>query len=251
VKAAGTRRSWVRSFGLALIVSGALGLAWVVVVWQWQDPFTALYTLYEQHELAQSYDQRVRAFRPTVIPRDVVLPRRHLAVVTKSPKSILEDEQRVIAVEARSYRRESHEGQALGRIIVPRLGLNMIFVDGTSESSLARGPGRDLQTHMPGEGRLVYIAGHRTTFLAPFSHIDALRRGDKITLELPYATFVYVVTWHTIVLADDLSVLRPGKRELLALQACHPRFFATHRYIVYARPIRIIPNRGGRPYSPQ
>jgi sortase A len=100
---------------------------------------------------------------------------------------------------------------------------------------------------MPGEGRLVYIAGHRTTYLAPFAHIDSLRRGDRITLEMPYATFVYVVTREIVVPAKDLSVLRPGHRELLALQACHPRFFATHRYIVDAMLASVTP-AGGETY---
>jgi sortase A len=104
---------------------------------------------------------------------------------------------------------------------------------------------------MPGEDQLVYIAGHRTTYLAPFSHIDALKTGDKITLELPYASFVYSVTRHVIVPATDLAVLRSTGTELLALQACHPRFFATHRYIVYAKPVKVIPALTGMsPYTP-
>lgn len=97
---------------------------------------------------------------------------------------------------------------------------------------------------MPGEGELVYIAGHRTTYLAPFAHIDALRRGDPITLAMPYATFVYSVTGHVIVDAHDLAVLRSHHREILALQACHPRFFATHRYIVWAKLVEIRPRQG-------
>ena len=120
----------------------------------------------------------------------------------------------------------------------------MVFVDGTDEGSLEKGPGRDLHTYMPGEGRLVYIAGHRTTFLAPFSHIERLRRGDSVALRMPYATFVYRITRHRIVAADDLSVLRSPHHEVLALQACHPRFFATHRYIAYARPVRVMPENG-------
>ena len=60
-----------------------------------------------------------------------------------------------------------------------------------------------------------------------------------MTIELPYATFVYGITGHTIVPADDLAVLRSHGREQLALQACHPRFFASQRYIAYARPIQI------------
>ena len=93
------------------------------------------------------------------------------------------------------------------------------------------------------------IAGHRTTFLAPFAHIERLRRGDRVTLELPYAQFVYRISGHRIVAADELSVLRSPRRELLALQACHPRFFATHRYIAYARPVLVRP-KGGQTYAP-
>jgi sortase A len=243
---------WARRVGLALMVCGALVLAWAGVVWQWQDPFTALYTMYKQHQLSQAYERRSHEFELSH-PRPAHVQGKD--VKTKKPnsaKAALAAEERTVRTEARDYRLASQEGAPLGKIIVPRLGLNMIFVNGTSESSLEQGPGRDLETFMPGESRLVYIAGHRTTFLAPFSHIDALRPGDRVTLELPYATFVYAVTRHLIVSADDLAVLRPGRHELLALQACHPRFFATHRYIVYARPIKVIPAAGGgRPYRPR
>jgi len=127
----------------------------------------------------------------------------------------------------------------------------MIFVDGTNEESLAKGPGRDLSTYMPGEGHLVYIAGHRTTFLAPFSAINTMQLGDEVTLELPYATFIYRVTRWAIVPANDVAVLRSPDYELLALQACNPRFFATERYIVYARPVQVIPLAAiGPPYHP-
>ena len=102
----------------------------------------------------------------------------------------------------------------------------MIVVNGTDEGSLRRGPGRDLRTYMPGQNRLVYIAGHRTTYLAPFSHIEDIQSGDPITLKMPYATFNYRAVRHVIVRADDLAVLRSPRHELLALQACHPRFFA-------------------------
>ena len=117
----------------------------------------------------------------------------------------------------------------------------MVLVDGTDESSLQKGPGRDLRSYMPGQSRLVYIAGHRTTYLAPFSHIDAIRPGDLVRLEMPYATFTYRATTHRIVPAGDMAVLRSPRHELLALQACHPRFFATHRYIVYATLVAMKP----------
>ncbi len=242
----------LRRLGFALMTFGALTLVWAVVVWRWEDPFTALYTLYEQHELSQAYDRRVSQFQAVAPSPPAAPPHRIARPVNRelAARLRLETEERAISAAARRYRLASQEGDPLGRIIVPRLGLNMIFLDGTSESSLAKGPGRDLQTFMPGEGRLVYIAGHRTTFLAPFSNINVLRAGDTIRLELPYATFVYRVTRHIIVVYNDMAVLRPGKSELLALQACHPRFFATHRYIVYAKPTQVIPNpKLGPPYT--
>jgi len=73
--------------------------------------------------------------------------------------------------------------------------------------------------------------------------------GDRVTLELPYATFVYRVTHHRIVKANDLSVLQSHGREVVALQACHPRFFATHRYIVWAVPVKVTPH-GGPSFRP-
>ena len=121
------------------------------------------------------------------------------------------------------------------------------MVDGTASDTLKRGPGRDERTFMPGEGKLVYIAGHRTTYSAPFARIDRLERGDRIRLEMPYATVVYAVTRQRVVDDQDLSVLESKGREEVALQACHPRFFATQRYIVWGRPVEIQP-RGGRPY---
>ena len=172
-------RRFARTLGGVLIVVGVLALAWVVLVWRWQDPVTALYTHWKQHQLAQSVDRQFAAYRPVPLKRDDLAAER--------------------------------------------------------------------RTFMPGQNRLVYIAGHRTTYLAPFSHIDAIRRGDAIRIEMPYATFLYRAVGHRIVAATDLSVLRSPRHEQLELQACHPRFFATHRYIVYARLATVLP-RGGAPY---
>jgi sortase A len=234
VRLAATRpraRRALRLLGTVLIAAGLLALVWAFVVWRWQDPFTALYTKWKQHELRSQYDRRVRTFTPP------------------TPGDSLAATRRNVARAAERYRASSHRGQAIGRILIPRMGLHMILVNGTDHDTLTKGPGRDQRTYMPGENRLVYIAGHRTTYLAPFSHIDALRPGDRVTLQVPYGTFVYSVTGHRIVKATDLSVLKSPRHELLELQACHPRFFATHRYIAYAKLVRVKP-RGGTPYAP-
>jgi sortase A len=229
-----TVRRLVRILGTAMAVGGVALLVWVAIVWRWQDPFTALYTHWKQHQLAQSYEHRFAAYRPATLSRGTV----SLAAT-----------RRTIAREARAYRLHSDQGQAIGRIRVPRLHLNMVLVNGTDHGSLMKGPGRDLRTFMPGEGQLIYIAGHRTTYLAPFAHIDVLRTGDFVTLEVPYATFRYRIFRHVIVPGDDLAVLKSHDREVVALQACHPRFFASHRYIAYGRLVRVEP-RGGEAFTP-
>lgn len=228
-----TGRRPLRILGTLLVIAGVLTLVWAVVVWRWQDPFTALYTTWKQHQLSSSYERRVRAYHQPALE-----PGASLAATTAK-----------IRAQARRYRLESERGQAIGRIRVPRLGLDMVLVDGTDHDSLTKGPGLDRRTYMPGEGQLVYVAGHRTTYLAPFAHIERLRTGDLVTLEVPYATFSYRVYKHRIVPGDDLAVLRSHGREVVELQACHPRFFASHRYISYARLVRIEP-RGGTAFRP-
>jgi sortase A len=223
-----------RIAGTILVVAGLGMLAWVLVVWRWQDPFTALYTHWKQHQLSQTYERRFSQYEPAQLRRNEV----SISARTK-----------VIAREARLYRIQSGRGQAIGRIRVPRLQLNMILVNGTDHDSLTKGPGRDRRTYMPGEGQLVYIAGHRTTYLAPFAHIERLQSGDAVTLEVPYATFRYRVFKHRIVGAHEMSVLRSHGVEVVELQACHPRFFATQRYIAYARLVRVEP-RGGAAFEP-
>jgi sortase A len=226
-----------RIVGTAMIVVGLVLLVWCFVVWRWNDPFTALYTRWEQRKLENRYAEIVTAERA----RPVAPPQS-----TRPTAATLES---AVADAARRFRQHAVEGSPIGHIIVPRLGLDMIMVNGTEAGTLRKGPGRDLRTYMPGEGELVYIAGHRTTYLAPFAHIDRLETGDQVTLEMPYATFRYHVTRHQIVEADNLSVLQSHGREVVALQACHPRFFATHRYIVWATPVLVTP-RGGRSYRP-
>jgi len=216
--------------GTLLAALGVLTLLWALLVWQWQDPFTGLYTRWKQHQLASQYDKRTRSFQPTI------------SGVTQAA------ERASIAREAKRYRRDSTRGEVIGRLHVPRMGLNMLLVNGTDHETLKKGPGRDERTFMPGENRLVYIAGHRTTYLAPFSHIDRLRTGDRVTIEVPYGRFIYAITGHRIVKSTDLSVLHSPRHEVVELQACHPRFFASHRYIAYARLLRVEP-RGGKPYE--
>ena len=223
-------RRAIRRLGTLMIVGGVLTLAWALLVWRWQDPITALYTHWEQGKLTSAYEHRFDAYRPHIRSRNLV------AI------------ERAIAVEARAYRRSLSPGDPVGRLKIGRIGLSMIVVQGTDHDTLKKGPGHYLTTGLPGEHRLIYVAGHRTTYLAPFSAIDAIRVGDYLSFELPYGTFKYRVTRHYVVAAEDVSVLANRGREILRLQACHPRFFASHRYIVDARLAALVP-RGGPSFT--
>jgi sortase A len=218
-----------RILGTAIAVLGVLVLVWVVVVWRWQDPFTAFETYLSQRHLRTEYAQRSQVFRQTLPP------------VTGSPTTTLIEERR----DAAKYRSTLQPGDPVGRLKIGRLGLSIYVVQGTDDADLKRGPGHYLQSRLPGQGGLIYIAGHRTTYLAPFAHINDIKAGDYITLTVPYGTFTYRAFRHYIVPSNDLAVLHDTGREILRLQACHPRFFATHRYIVDANLVSVRTN-GGR-----
>jgi sortase A len=225
---AGSRRRgtrWRRVASWVFTAAGVGLLLWSLVVWQWNDPFTSLYTTWKQRGLETELRQLETSAQARVAP----LP----------PSTTPEQAARRVRRQARALRAAAREGQAIGRIRIPELGVSMLMVDGTTSATLKTGPGLHRSTLMPGEGGLSYVAGHRTTYGAPFADIDSLRPGDEVVVEMPYAKLVYVVTGHQIVDDNDLSVLRPRARETIALQACHPRFFATQRYIVWARPVRV------------
>ena len=214
-------RKLVRILGAVLVTAGVLTLTWVVVVWQWQDPFTAIYTHFEQSRLAHTYQRRAAAFHPRLTPKESATPKLRLAA------------------DARIYRQSLKEGDPVGRLRIGRIGLSMMVVQGTGDSTLKRGPGHYIQSGLPGQGHLIYVAGHRTTYLAPFADINDIRIGDYVHFEVPYGDFTYRVIRHYVVPATALSVLRDHGAEILRLQACHPRFFATHRYIVDAKLVSV------------
>ena len=221
-------RRGLRIAGTVFAAAGVLAVAWAVAVWQWQDPFTALYTAHQQQSLETAYEDVDERYR---VPVSTGRPGVSQAEIRRA---------------AARYRKQLVRGDAVGRLSVPRLDLDAIVVEGTDSATLTKGPGRYSKSYVPGEGELIYIAGHRTTYGAPLARIDKLRVGDEVVLTVPYGTFSYRVSRRVIVPADDVARLRSAGREEVALQACHPRFFASQRYIVYARPVSVT-LRGGKP----
>ncbi len=212
---------------VTLITAGLVVLADVGLTLAYKEPISSIYGAIKQGEAARQLDD-LEASYPT--PAD----RRAIAKVERPPRRV--------SVLARRFGRQVEEGAAIGRIVVPDMaGLDAVFVEGTDHSSLEKGPGHYPETPMPGAPGTVGIAGHRTTYLAPFRHIDSLKPGDPITLEMPYATIRYRVEKSAIVDPTDVGVVRDVGYNRLVLSACHPLYSAAERYIVFARQVSARP----------
>jgi len=223
---------FLRVLSIALITAGLVILTDVGLTLAWQEPLSSLYGSLQQgkaeDELAKLEDR---------FPSDELLAR-----------ALSEDEvSERVRVLADAFAQEVERGQGIGRIVVPRIGLNVVVVEGTDTASLQKGPGHytltdaeDLEgqgdgSAFPGQGKTMGIAGHRTTYLAPFRRIDEIQPGDEITLQMPYATFTYTVQKHEIVSPDKVEIVKNVGYDRLVLTACHPLYSASERYAQFAK----------------
>ncbi len=213
-------RRLARDVSSVLIISGLLLVLDAGVTLIWQEPVTAVVAMIKRSQI----DTRFLNYRSEPL--------------TRTDRSALGElrtmEQRISFL----ARREQHEvgtGAAIGRVVIGKIGASFDVVQGTDTASLEKGPGHYPTTAFPGIGQTVAIAGHRTTYLAPFRHIDSLSPGDRIVLKMPYARFTYVVQYHKIVPPTALWVTDNVGYERLMLSACDPLFSAAQRIIVFAR----------------
>jgi LPXTG-site transpeptidase (sortase) family protein len=141
---------------------------------------------------------------------------------------------KVLADEYQSNIR-GHVGKALGRIVIPTIGVDTVMIEGdfqgSSEKYLRKGPGHWPETHLPGQGGAVVVSGHRTTYGAPFRRLNELKPGDEIELVMPYAIIRYTVTQVIIVQPEDVQAVADQGKEQISLVACHPMSYATQRII--------------------
>lgn len=216
-----------RVLSWALILIGVLALADAGVTLLWQEPLSALYARIQQDRLSGALRQVERA-QPTPVER------RRL--------SSLPAQRQRIAFLARELQRHAAAGGPVGTIRIPSLGVAFVVVKGTGASELQKGPGVFPETHFPGVAGTTAIAGHRTTYLAPFRHIDALHKGNRILLNMPYAHFTYTVTGRRVVSPTDVAAaVNPVGYSRLVLSACTPLFSAARRLLVFARLTRTVP----------
>jgi sortase A len=148
-------------------------------------------------------------------------------------------------------------GKAFAVLRVPRFGADWVrpVIEGTGHDVLQRGVGHYRGTAMPGAVGNFAIAGHRTTWGRPFHDIDRLRAGDLVVVETRSAYSVYAVRSHLVVDPTDVQVItpvpnRPGARATsgwLTMTACHPKYSAAHRYVVFAQLVHTYTHGAGLP----
>jgi len=168
--------------------------------------------------------------------------RAFAATVNRTIEQTLLPEDRLRAL-AGGFRRRLKVGRPAGRLLIPKLGLNKVVLEGERRAAkgvagndrdlLRSGPVHYGLTPLPGGGEPFAIAGHRTTYGAPFLRLDRLRRGDSVVVVTPYARLRYRVRKLTVVQPTDVSVLR-DRGYALVLTTCHPPYSATRRLIVWA-----------------
>jgi sortase A len=196
-------RAVLRFVAAVMTVSGALLITDAATTLLWQEPVSAFIGDRNQADLEQAL----------VDPPDRVIDRRPLP------------------------------GDAIGKIEIPAIGVSEYVVEGTSTDDLRQGPGHYPATPLPGGRGTSAIAGHRTTYGAPFRRIDELEAGQRITVDMPNRRYVYRVEKTEIVDDSDLSVLDPVGHRRLLLSACHPLYSAEQRIIAYARQVATQPAR--------
>ncbi len=219
-------RRALRALSSVLIISGALLLLDAGLTVAWQEPVSALYAQVTQGQLGGDLDDLETSGATPLEQR--VLDR------LKTPE-------RRLGFLARSLKRRRQEGEAAGRVRIPAIGVKYVVVDGTDTESLRKGPGFFPQNPYPGARGTVAIAGHRTTYSAPFRNVDDLDRGDRIYVDMPYGRFTYAVERSRIVTPESVWVLRRQSYDRLILSACHPLYSAAQRIVTFAKLVKSEP----------
>lgn len=219
-------RSALRGISTVLIVAGTLLIADAVTTLAWQEPVSAFLASRDQNRLADDLAS---------------LQREGPSRLEQRALAVLDEPSQRMALLARAQRRSAQDGDAIGRIRIPAIGASYVVVNGTDPEDLRKGPGLYPQTPYPGVPGTTAIAGHRTTYGAPFREIDKIGEGDEIVVEMPYGRFTYEFEKQEIVDPSEISVIRKVGHDRLVLTACHPLYSAAQRIVVFARLVEAVP----------
>jgi sortase A len=198
--------------GLLLITDGVLTIFW-------QEPITAI----QQHRDQAALRGDLRGLQRTLQAATPKVPHETArARMTRQATAL--------------YRADRRAGSAMGSISIPKIGLRTVFVENTNHDALKKGPGHYKGTVLPGMTGTVGLAGHRTTYGAPFRRVNELKAGSTIVVNMPYGKFTYkVMGRHITTPSDASSLVSHAGQHRLVLTACHPLYSAAQRIVVTAR----------------
>jgi len=200
------RRKIIRFGGIALIIIGL-----VIIIW----PFYINFIMVRREtDVLASWDEELATQRTGDNEED------------NGTGSTLEKETKLV----------DPEKKLPFKISIPKIELEWTVREGTDTRTLRQGPGFYIGSTLPGETGTCLVAGHRTTYGAPFNRLDELEEGDEILIETTgNEEFTYIVTGQEAVLPTDLTVLENTSYPSLVLSTCTPKYFATRRLIIYAK----------------
>jgi sortase A len=215
-------RPWLRRLSWVCFAVMALLLAEGALVLTWKEPITSYLQSRAQASLRGELE-------------DVLAATPAQRVIRAAPRGPAADAAPPVSRrEARRHLAALAIGDAVARLEIPSIGVTQAVIEGTDSDRLRRAPGHYPETSLPGLGRTTAIAGHRTTWGAPFRNLDDLRSGDLVRLRMPYGVSSYRVIAVRVVDDQDFSILREVGRDRLVLTACHPLYAASERLVVYA-----------------
>ena len=228
-----THAPWLRVVGTAgwsFLTTGVLIVLFVV----YQLWGTGLQEAASQHDLRGQFSAQLSSTTSepatTTTPpttgataTTAVAPSTTIAPTTIAPPTV------ALATVSRN------DGDPVARLEIPKIGVDKIVVAGTSVEDLKKGPGLYVGTPLPGHVGNTSIAGHRTTFGAPFYRVNELAAGDTIRLTTVQGVFTYTVTGQLIVAPTDVAVVAPTTDAELTLTSCNPRYSASQRIVIKAK----------------
>ncbi len=221
-------RTVIRGFGKALICFGMLLFLFVAYeLWG-----TGIHERRGQKDLEESFN-RIRAQQLTPLPTLPGADASTAPTTTLPPVDL---------------------GEGVALIEMPSIDVSKFVVEGVDVEDLKKGPGHYPGTPLPGEKGNAAIAGHRTTYGAPFYDVNELKVGDPIFVTTAAGRFRYDVTEQLIVSPEAVEVLDDKGDDRLTLTTCNPRFSAAERLIIVARlitpPVDAAPRAAAPPTPP-
>jgi sortase A len=210
----------LRILSMTLITAGLVVLADVATTLAWKEPVSTVYGSIQQGKAEDELAALESEFPARADLREV----EHVDGIRKK-----------VEILAGLFAKRTRQGEAIGRLKIPDIDLDVVVVQGTDTATLQKGPGHYPETPFPGEGGTTAVAGHRTTYLAPFRHLDQLDPGDVIEIEMPYANFAYRVQGTRVVDDSAVNIIHKVGYERLVLTACHPLYSAAQRIAAFAK----------------